>query len=148
MVVKEEGFFNYFVKFDKVYRKLCDQAVGEYEFTPNEIQVMMFLANNPGLDSASDIAHYRNISKGLVAKSVESLCQQGYLTTGKDEKDRRLIHLYLTEKSSDVVVKLKECRRTFARSLYDGVPKADLDAIGRSIRVMDRNLENILKGMK
>lgn len=148
MIVKEEGFFTYFVKFDKVYRKLCDQAVGEYGFTPNEILVMMFLANNPGFDSASDIAHYRNISKGLVAKSVESLCQQGYLTTGKDEKDRRLIHLHLTEKSSDVVVKLKECRRMFARSLYDGVPKEDLDAIGRSIRVMDQNLENILKGMK
>lgn len=148
MEQKEEGYFSYYAKVDKVYRKLCAQAVAEYCFTPNEIVVMMFLSNNPGLDSASDIAHFRNISKGLIAKSVESLCENGYLETGKDEKDRRLVHLRLTKKSERVVERLKQCRREFAKELYSGVDPADMEAMGRIAVIMNRNLENILKGMR
>ena len=66
MEQKDEGYFSYCAKNDKAYRKMCALAVAEYNFTPNEIVVLMFLSNNPGLDSASDIAHYRNIAKGLV----------------------------------------------------------------------------------
>lgn len=148
MEQKEEGYFSYYAKVDKVYRKLCAQAVAEYCFTPNEIVVMMFLSNNPGLDSASDIAHFRNISKGLIAKSVESLCENGYLETEKDEKDRRLVHLRLTKKSESVVERLKQCRREFAKELYSGVDPADMEAMGRIAVIMNRNLENILKGMR
>ena len=148
MEQKDEGFFSYYAKTDKVFRKMCAQEVAEYDFTPNEIVVLMFLSNNPGLDSASDIAHFRNISKGLVAKSVESLCERGYLETGKDKKDRRLVHLYLTEKSNEVVSILKKCRREFERELYAGVAKSDMEAMGRVTSVMNRNLDNILKGMK
>lgn len=145
---KEEGYFAYYAKIDKVYRKLCAQAVAEYDFTPNEIVVLMFLSNNPGYDSASDIAHFRNISKGLVAKSVEHLCETGYLKTGKDKKDRRLVHLFLTEKSGEIVARLKACRQEFAKELYAGVAKEDMAAMARVTEKMNQNLDNILKGMK
>lgn len=52
MEQKDEGYFAYYAKIDKVYRKLCALEVAEYCFTPNEIVVLMFLANNPGYDSA------------------------------------------------------------------------------------------------
>ena len=108
----------------------------------------MFLANNPGYDSASDIAHFRNISKGLVAKSVETLCERGYLRAGKDLKDRRLIHLSLTDKSDDIVARLRKCRQEFAGKLYAGVPQEDMEAMARTTKVINENLDNILKGMK
>lgn len=148
MEQKEEGYFSYYAKVDKVYRKLCAQAVSEYGFTPNEIVVLMFLSNNPGFDSASDIAHFRNISKGLIAKSVESLSENGYLEAGKDSKDRRLVHLRLTAKSDSVVARLKQCRRDFALELYSGVEQSDMEAMGRITTIMNQNLENILKGMR
>ena len=148
MEQKDEGYFAYYAKIDKVYRKLCALEVAEYCFTPNEIVVLMFLANNPGYDSASDIAHFRNISKGLVAKSVETLCERGYLKAGKDLKDRRLIHLSLTEKSDDIVTRLRKCRQEFAGKLYDGVPREDMEAMARTTKVINQNLDDILKGMK
>lgn len=148
MEQKDEGYFAYYAKIDKVYRKLCAREVAEYCFTPNEIVVLMFLANNPEYDSASDIAHFRNISKGLVAKSVETLCERGYLMAGKDLKDRRLIHLTLTEKSNDIVARLRQCRQEFAGALYAGVPKEDMEAMARTTKVINQNLDDILKGMK
>ena len=43
MEQKDEGYFAYYAKIDKVYRKLCALEVAEYCFTPNEIVVLMFL---------------------------------------------------------------------------------------------------------
>ena len=37
MEQKDEGYFAYYAKIDKVYRKLCALEVAEYCFTPNEI---------------------------------------------------------------------------------------------------------------
>lgn len=148
MEQKKEGYFTSFAKYDKVYRKLCAQAVEEYGFTPNEILVMMFLANSPDLNSASDIAHYRNISKSLVAKSVESLCRKGYIATGKDKKDRRLVHLYLTDQSREAVAALRACRSAFLKRLYEGISEQDMEIISRATSVMNQNIENILKGLR
>ena len=47
MEQKDEGYFAYYAKIDKVYRKLCALEVAEYCFTPNEIVVLMFLATIP-----------------------------------------------------------------------------------------------------
>lgn len=148
MYKMQEGYFMHFAKVNKAYRKICYQAVEEYRFTPNEIEVMMFLSNNPGLDSASDIACYKNISKGLVAKSVESLCTKGFLDTKKDTKDRRLIHLILTEHSADVVKRLQRCRKDFVNMLQLGIPQEDLDAMDRVMARMSENLDNMVKGVK
>lgn len=144
----DDGYFAHYGKIDKAYRKRCAQAVEEYCFTPNEIVVLMFLSNHPEHDSATDIAHFRTISKGLVAKSVEALCERGYLKTGKDKKDKRLVHLYLTEESGEVVKRLKACRMEFVKELYAGAAPADMEAVARVTEVMNGNLDVMLKGMK
>lgn len=148
MYKEYQGLAVHYSKIDKVFRRMCIQAVDEYQFTPNEIVVLMFLANNPGIDSASDIAHFKNISKGLVARSVESLCEKGFLCTSKDPNDRRLIHLHLTEESGEVMKRLHSCLREFVVELQDGVSAEDLSAMKRATAVMDENLENMMKGMK
>ena len=144
----QEGYFIHFAKVNKVYRKICYQTVEEYHFTPNVIEVMMFLSNNPGMDSASDIAFYKNISKGLVAKSVESLYNKGFIKTEKDTKDRRLIHLILTKQSDDVVKRLQNCKREFIKQLQKGVTEEDLAAMDRATSIMNQNLDEMLKGVK
>lgn len=140
-----EGYFSTFAKVDKLYKKMCFQAVSEYQFTPNEIVVLMFLSNNPALDTAKDIAYFRNISKGLVAKSVESLCRKGFLSQQKDPKDRRLIHLKLTEKSQDITARLQACKKLFFAQLVTGIPGEDLEKLKQMTEKINDNLEQILQ---
>ena len=92
MEQKDEGYFAYYAKIDKVYRKLCALEVAEYCF--------------------------------------------------------RLIHLSLTDKSDDIVARLRKCRQEFAGKLYAGVPQEDMEAMARTTKVINENLDNILKGMK
>lgn len=53
------------------------QVSEELELTQNEIDVLLFLHNNAPLNTASDIARYRAMSKSMISKSVDSLYKRG-----------------------------------------------------------------------
>ena len=114
MLATPGRFFEKFQKMDKVYRRFYQHELAEYQFTPNEIAVILFLYNNaPDLDTATDIVRCKGISKGLVARSVDSLCREGYLTAVREPADRRIMHLKLSEKSRPVKLNAVSHRRSF-----------------------------------
>lgn len=55
--------------YDKMLKKVCT----EHDLTVMEADVISFLQNNPGKDTAVDIVELRGLSKGAVSKAVESL---------------------------------------------------------------------------
>ena len=148
MFFRKESYFTYLSKMDKTHRKMCFKEVEEYHFTPNEILVLMFLSNNPDFDTARDIAYYKNSSKGLIAKSVEDLANQGYLILKKDEKDRRKIHLILSKKSKEVVERIRKCSKNFQDHLLEGVSKEHLEILNKTCDIMEENLERMIEEMK
>ena len=48
-----------------------------YHLSMREIDVLLFLANNPCYDTARDITEYRGISKSQVSQAVDLLTEQG-----------------------------------------------------------------------
>lgn len=144
----EDGILVNMSKMDKLFRKKCFACVAEYAFSPCEILVLMFLSNekNAPMDTARDISYYRNISKSLVAKSVDSLCQKGFLVQHRDSKDRRQVHLCLTEKSAPISGRLNECRRSFIRSMEAGIAPEEKQVLLRVSRQIEANLNSMIKG--
>ena len=43
---------------------------------PNGVDILLFLANNPGLDTARDICTYWGLKPGIVSFHVEKLCRR------------------------------------------------------------------------
>lgn len=143
MIPVEDGPFAYFAKIDKIYRKMCGEAVAEYDFTPAEIVVLMFLSNHPDINTSRDIASYRNISKGLVARAVDSLCSRGYLYAKKDEVDRRLLHLHISSQCGDVVERLQKFKRLFWQEMHRGIPEEQMEIFQETIQRMYDNVNHM-----
>ena len=143
----ERGYFERFSMLDKLQRKYFREALKEYRFTPNEIVVLLFLYNNaPVMDTASDIVRYRGISKGLVARSVESLCARGYLEAARDPDDRRIVHLKLKWEKNSIGPELEKKREDFCRRIEEGISGEELEITGRTLRALTENVERLLKG--
>ena len=68
-----------------------------------ELDILLFLANNPQFDTATDIVERRCISKAHVSQSVKSLEQRGYLERCYEGDNRRTIHLRLMERAQAAV---------------------------------------------
>lgn len=81
---------------------------------PNGVDILLFLANNPGLDTARDICTYRGLKPGIVSFHVEKLVQEGYLLRQPAPGDRRKCRLVCTEKAGPVVQQGRELQETFS----------------------------------
>ena len=87
-----------------------------------------------------DIAQYEGVSKGLVARSVESLVEKQFLVVERDAADKRICHLYLTQQCSVLTKQITEKKAAFFRRLAEGIPE---EAIATTEQTLRRFMENI-----
>ena len=111
----------------KGYSKLLAPLCEEYSLTRNELDVMLFLANNPGYDRAADIVSRRGLAKSHVSLSVGNLESRGLLKRRMDPEDRRTVHLELTEQALEIARQGREAQIGFFSSVYAGLTPEEVE---------------------
>ena len=114
-----------FLQFAKQFGKYCDQRFAPlsqaHGLSMREINVLLFLANNPGYDTARDITEYRGISKSQVSQAVDFLVELEYLTRTPDADDRRLLHLSMTGEGRKVAAQAQAIQAQCGQDLLSGM---------------------------
>lgn len=120
--------------YDKMLKKVCT----EHELSVMEADVISFLRNNPGKDTAADIVELRGLSKGAVSKAVESLIQKSLLERIPDTEDRRRIHLKLKPEAEPVTETIDDVKEEFLNTVLGGFTNEEVEAHTRFFqRVFD-----------
>ena len=107
------------------------------------MDILLFLANNPGCDTARDICQFRGLKPGIVSAYVERLAAEDFLERQQVPGDRRKTRLALTEKAQPLVDKGRRMQRAFALRTMEGLTEAELHQFVQCLKVFDRNLEFI-----
>ena len=55
------------------YAAVMQPLSAELDMAQNAVDILLFLANNPGLDTARDICTYRKLKPGIVSFHVDNL---------------------------------------------------------------------------
>ena len=110
---------------------------------PNGVDIRLFLANNPGLDTARDICTYRGLKPGIVSFHVEKLVQEGYLLRQPAPEDRRKCRLVCTRRAEPVVQRGRQVQESFFRRMTAGLDPQDLAAFRRCLEGFQRNLSQM-----
>ena len=138
--------FNYFdtmARAQKGYARLLEPICKKWELTRNELDVMLFLANNPDFDRAVDIVTNRGLAKSHVSMSVASLEERGLLERVPDPNDRRTVHLKLTEKSKEITDVACGRQKQFMNYLHQGVTEEQLEMMRMFAERVYENIQNI-----
>lgn len=80
-----------------------------------EVDVLLFLANNSQFDLAVDIVRVRKMQKSHVSLAVNKLCEKGYIQKETDAADRKKVHLKLEESASEIIRFGQDCQRAVWR---------------------------------
>lgn len=109
----------------KAYTRLLDPLCRQWELTKNELDVLLFLHNNPEFDRSSDIVLHRGMVKSHVSLSVSKLEQRGLIVRAEDSDDRRTSHLRLTEAAMPIVRAGKELQAQFFTRMLTGISREE-----------------------
>lgn len=136
------GMRSMFRLYDKLLKKVCM----EHDLTVIEADIISFLQNNPGKDTAADIVELRMLSKGAVSKGVEALIQKSLLERIPDKEDRRKIHLKLKPQAGPVTETVNEVREEFLNTVLEGFTKEELEMQNRFFQKLFDNTKKAMEG--
>lgn len=108
-----------------LYEKMLGRIEEKFGLTLLEANIISFLFNNPGKNTAADIVKYRMISKGNVSKGVESLICKDLLRREISTQDRRVVYLYLQSKANLITKEIEKIKIDFFKNIFDGVPESE-----------------------
>ena len=129
--------------YKKFYTSQFESAAVRHGLNQLEIDILLFLHNNPGRDTAKDICTYRHLKPALVSLYVENLVQSGYLVRETDAHDRRKCRLKLTAQAIPVAQDGVACQDQFTKELFHGLSAEELAAWQRGLSVFQSNIERL-----
>ena len=111
----------------KNYARQLEPVCRQWKVTGNELTVLLFLSNNPGYDRAADLVERRGMTKSHVSLSVGTLEHRGLLRRRREERDRRQIHLELTEAGWEIARCGQGAQKQFFSAAFQGITRQELE---------------------
>ena len=136
-------YFETMLRARKGYSRVMDPVCEQWNLTRNEMDVILFLYNNPAYDRASDVAARRGMAKSHVSLSVSSLEEKGLLTRRIDPADRRTVHLTLMGEAEDIAIQGRDAQKIFFGKIYKGLSEEEIAAWTRIAEKVSNNIANL-----
>ena len=125
------------------YAGIMRPLSAELNMAQTAVDILMFLANNPGYDTAKDICTMRHLKPGIVSFHVENLVQEGYLERQNVPGDRRKCRLICTEKAASIIEKGRALLAKFMRQMTKVLEKEQIDTLVTCLETFEKNLSGI-----
>lgn len=130
------------------YSNVCKPLCHELNLPQTAFDILMFLANNPQYQTASDIVEIRKIKANLVSVNVERLVKEGYLEREVSANDRRRIRLKCTKKAEPIIEKGRRIQETFFENLLENIPEEHREIFFQTMNAISENLDTALEKKK
>jgi len=141
--IQDYNYFDTMAKAQKGYARLMDPICKKWNLTRNELDVLLFLANNPSYDRAVDIVQNRGLSKSHVSLSISNLESRELLQRTEDPNDRRTIHLTLTDSAKEITDAGRMVQKRFFSYLHQGVTQEQIELMIDLAKKVSENIKNI-----
>ena len=110
-----------------LYAKCFAPLAQECALTQLQIDLLLFLYNNPQYDTAQRVCELRGLAKSNVSNAVEELSGRGLLLRRTDPQNRRTVHLSLTPQAAGLMQRALACQQQFFSALTRGFSPGELE---------------------
>lgn len=125
--------------FDRLMKMYYDHGLSAFEIGWGQQFYVEYIYEHPGA-SPQEMAECIRVDKATLSKTIKKLTEVGYIRVEVDEKDRRMKHLYLTEKALPAAEQIKKIHGTFLEDLQAGISREELTVTENTLRRMADNI--------
>lgn len=130
-------------RFREAYSAFMAPLSRELGMAQTALDILLFLANNPGMDTARDICAYMHLKPGIVSFHVDNLVREGLLERRPSPIDRRRCPLACTAQANPVLMRGKQMQKEFSQKLTQGLSPQELEVCMHCRDVFERNLSEL-----
>ncbi len=123
-----------------LYSKCVEGVCIKHQITRMELDILLFLANNPRFDTATDIIEIRYLSKSQVSVSVKELEEHGYIRKEYEHRNRKTAHLKICGKAEGIIRDGQGAQEKFLHIMLKGFSREE---VGVMQQYNERILENL-----
>lgn len=120
----------------------CFQRLGEFGIHPSQMPFMMMVHKYDGC-SQREMAEMLDIKPPTVNVSIQRLEKSGIVYRKRDEKDQRIMRVYLTEKGKKIVADIVEYGAETEKIMFQNFSEAELCLLRRFLGQILTNLDDI-----
>lgn len=143
--LKDKNMLTNFRSLPLLYEKTFCATMKNYNMTQFEVDVLGFIHFYPDYDTAKQICEFRKLPKTNVSVAVDRLTKKGYLYGERDTKDRRIVHLRITDKANDAITSLENEYQQFLDKLFLGFTEKEKEIWLLLEKRICNNIENALR---
>ena len=121
------------------YELLSGAVCDRYELTQMEYDILMFLHNNPQLNTAAEIVKIRKSTKSHVSTSLKKLENRGFVKRIQCEDNKKHIEIVLLDRAALIVEAGLNAQKQFAQDVLSGLTKEERHMC---IKVFDKICNN------
>lgn len=140
-----EGVLTHMRDARALYRQQFKELLNRYRVTQLQMDILLFLHNNPGRDTAQSICELRGLAKSNVSAGVEDLAARGFLKKSWDARDRRMAHLSVQPKAAGLVEEGVAAQRRFKEVLFRGFTGEELETLEALLQKAAANIRGKLR---
>ena len=124
----------------KMYDSLYEDLKVKYGLTMNEIMFLLYLDKHQMKNTAREIVEDLMVTKSHISKSVDSLARDNIIIRVRDEFDKKIIRLYISESADSLLNELKEREKWIMKNITAGISKEELETFNKVLEKMQQNM--------
>lgn len=114
------------------------RAIENHNLTVDQFHVLRRV--HTGIDSASELARAKHISRAAISRSIDVLTNKGLIVGTRDPCDRRHVHLALTAQGETLVETIFGQVREWMTGRLATLDDDELESISQALTVLKKTL--------
>ncbi|MGL6199316.1 MAG: MarR family winged helix-turn-helix transcriptional regulator [Lachnospiraceae bacterium] len=125
---------------DRLMKMYYEKALAEFEIGWGQQFYLEVIHQKPGI-TLQQLAQLHQVDKATVTKVIKFLENIDYITLETNPKDKRIRHVYITEKAKPAVLKIKEVHKRFYQDLTEQILETDVQNTNENLEIMIDNIK-------
>lgn len=128
-----------------LYSSCMEPIYKKHHLTRTELDILLFLANNPQYDTATDIIEIRCLAKSHVSTSIKALEQAGFLKKHYLPGNKKTAHLSICEKADALIADGKQAQKQFFHIMFEGLNEEEMGLMQKCFIHIHSNIKKYLE---
>lgn len=129
----------------RLYDQFMQPVANRHALRRMELDILLFLANQPEYDTASDLIHRRGLSKSHVSTSIQHLLEKELIIAHHFANDKKRMHLKLSDTCSSIIEEGQIAQQAFFKSLMKEFSEDEIKTMKTLFRKMNQNIQDTCK---